>query len=156
MIFESGKTCDLLPQREGFVVVGIDGGEQAVFGEAEILGDQFPSKCDGIFLEVVAEGEIAQHLEEGVMAGGVAHIVEVVVLAAGADAFLRGGGAAVGALFLTGEDVLELHHARIGEKERGVVARHERGGRHGRVAAGSEEIEEIRADVSEAFHGESL
>ena len=49
-------------------------------------------------LEVIAEGEIAQHLEEGVVPGGVADIVEIVVLAAGAHAFLRRGGAAVGAL----------------------------------------------------------
>jgi hypothetical protein len=45
-------------------------------------------------LEIVAEGEVAEHLEEGVVAGGVADIVEVVVLAAGAHAFLRRGGAA--------------------------------------------------------------
>jgi hypothetical protein len=46
-------------------------------------------------LEVVAEGEVAEHLEEGVVPGGVADIVEVVVLAAGAHAFLAGGGAHV-------------------------------------------------------------
>ena len=44
---------------------------------------------DRALLEVVAEGEIAEHLEEGVMARGVADVIEVVVLAAGADAFLR-------------------------------------------------------------------
>src|SRR2546430_3698961 len=34
-------------------------------------------KLDRALLEVVAEGEVAEHLEEGVMARGVADIVEV-------------------------------------------------------------------------------
>ena len=57
------------------------------------LCDQFPGVGDRRFLEVVAETEIAQHLEESVVTGGVADIVEIVVLAAGADAFLRRGRA---------------------------------------------------------------
>ena len=43
---------------------------------------------DRLFLEIVAEGEIPQHFEEGVVARGIADIVEIIVLAAGADAFL--------------------------------------------------------------------
>ena len=38
--------------------------------------------------------------------------------------------ARVRALFQTGEDVLELHHARIGEHQRRVVARHQWRTRH--------------------------
>ena len=49
-------------------------------------------------LEIIAEREIAHHLEEGVVPGGVADIVEIVVLAAGAHAFLGRGGAVIGAL----------------------------------------------------------
>jgi hypothetical protein len=45
-------------------------------------------------LEIVAEREVAQHLEEGVVARRVADVFQVVVLAAGAHAFLRGHGAA--------------------------------------------------------------
>jgi hypothetical protein len=45
---------------------------------------------DGDILEIVAEGKIAEHLEEGVMPRGIADIVEVVVLAARAHALLRG------------------------------------------------------------------
>ena len=50
---------------------------------------QLPGVGDGVFLEVVAEAEVAQHLEEGVMAVGEADVFEVVVLASGAHAFLR-------------------------------------------------------------------
>ncbi len=33
--------------------------------KAETLGDQLPGEADRAVLEVVAEGEVAQHLEEG-------------------------------------------------------------------------------------------
>jgi hypothetical protein len=90
------------------------------------LVSRFPGKGIASVLEIVAEGEIAEHLEEGVVARGVADIVEVVVLAAGAHAFLRGGRAHVVAVLEPGEEVLELHHAGIGEHQRRVVARHQR------------------------------
>ena len=88
-----GQAGDLLPQVEGLVVVDIDGDQQLVLRQAEFLGDQVPGELDRALLEIVAEREVAEHLEEGVVARGVADIVEVVVLAAGAHAFLRRGGA---------------------------------------------------------------
>src|SRR5580704_19649729 len=88
-----GETGDLLPVAGRLIVIVVNGDEQLVLPEPEILGDQRPGELDRALLEVVAEREIAEHLEEGEMARGVADIVEVVVLAAGAHAFLRGGGA---------------------------------------------------------------
>ena len=117
---------DLLPVAGRLVVIVVDGDQQLVFLQPEILRDQLPGELDRALLEVVAERKIAEHLEEGEMARGVADIVEVVVLAAGAHAFLRGGGALVGPLLDAGEDVLELHHAGIGEHQGRIVARHQR------------------------------
>ena len=93
MILRLRQAGDLLPEVERLVVLGEDGDEELVLGQAELLGDQRPGELDRALLEVVAEGEVAEHLEEGVVPGGVADIVEVVVLAAGAHAFLRGDGA---------------------------------------------------------------
>jgi hypothetical protein len=45
-------------------------------------------------LEVVAEAEVAEHLEEGVVPGRVADVLEIVVLAAGPHAALRADRAA--------------------------------------------------------------
>ena len=90
MMRDSGSAGDALPQIERLVVVVIDGDHQPVLGEPELLGDQVPGEFDRERLEIVAEREIAEHLEEGVVARGVADVVEVVVLAAGAHAFLRG------------------------------------------------------------------
>ena len=146
------QACDLLPEIERLVVVDIDGRRQLVLRQAELLRDEFPGEFDRAILEVVAEREIAEHLEKSVMPRGVADIVEVVVLAAGAHAFLRSGGALVGALLDTGEDVLELHHAGIGEHQGRVVARHERRRRHDLVAVLRKEIQEFRPDLVDAAH----
>ena len=94
-----------------------------------------------MLLEIVAEGKIAEHFEEGVVAIGEADIFEVIVLAAGADAFLAGGGAVVVALLEAEEDVLELIHAGVGEEERGIVGGDERRAAHDFVAALFEEAQ---------------
>ena len=126
MMRSSRQTGHLAPDRRGVVVFGVDGDQQPVLRQAEVARDQLPGVGDRLLLEVVAEAEIAQHLEEGVVPRGVADIVQIVVLAAGADAFLRRGGAHIGPLLLAGEHVLELHHAGVGEHQRRIVARHQR------------------------------
>ena len=85
----SGRPAIFFHRSNASIVVDIDGDGQLVLRQAEFLGDQVPGQLDRAVLEVVAEREVAEHLEEGVMARGVADIVEVVVLAAGAHAFLR-------------------------------------------------------------------
>src|ERR1700761_6271829 len=80
---------DLLPIARRLIIVVVNGDEQLVLLQPEILGDQIPSELDRAILEVVAEGKVAEHLEEGEVTRRVADIVEVVVLAAGAHAFLR-------------------------------------------------------------------
>ena len=90
-----GQAGDLLPQAARVVVGRIDRDQQPVLGQRQTSCEtKVPGIFDRLFLEIIAEGEIAQHLEEGVVARGVADIVEIVVLAAGAHAFLHGGGAA--------------------------------------------------------------
>ncbi len=120
------KTGDLLPEIRSVVICVINGDKELIFVEAKLFCDQVPRMADRFFLEVVAKGEITEHFKERVVTSRVADIVQIVVLAAGAHAFLRSGRAAVWALFKTGKDVLELHHARIGEHECWVVARHQR------------------------------
>ena len=98
MIFDSGSPAIFAHKLGRLVVLGIDRDQQPVAGEAELAGDQVPGQLDRPVLEVIAEREIAEHLEKRVMPGGVADIFEIVVLAAGAHAFLRRGGALVGPL----------------------------------------------------------
>ena len=63
-------------------------------GMLETLREELPGERDRVLLEVVAEGEVAEHLEERVVARGDADVLEVVVLAADADALLARGRAA--------------------------------------------------------------
>ena len=153
MIRSSRQPGDLAPDLSRVVVLGVYRDHQPVPRQAELLGHQLPGVRDRLFLEVVAEAEVAEHLEEGVVPRGVADIVEVVVLAAGAHAFLRRGGTHVGALLLAGEHVLELHHAGVGEHQRGIVARHQRRALDHPVSVAGEVVEKGGADVVAAGHG---
>jgi hypothetical protein len=148
-----GETRDLAPEAVGVVVVVIDGDDEAILGDAVVLGDQRPRQLDRAVLEVVAEREITEHLEERVVARGVADVLEVVVLAAGAQALLRRDSALVGAGLDAGEDVLELHHPGVGEEERRVVVRHERGRGHDLVVVPGKKLEERGSDLAGGRHG---
>src|SRR5579883_205348 len=144
---------NLAPDLERVVIFRKDRNEETLGIEREIAGYQLPGKVDRIGFEIVAEGEVAEHLEEGVMPGGIADVLEVVVLAAGADAFLSRCRALIRARLRPGEDVLELHHARIGEHEGRIVSRHEGTRRHDRVTLPGEEIEKGAANVAGGNHG---
>ncbi|OIQ76323.1 hypothetical protein GALL_420010 [mine drainage metagenome] len=130
------------PDLVGLVVLGVDRDQEPVLGQLEHDREQFPGIGDGFALEVVAEAEIAQHLEEGMMACGIADVFQVVVLAAGAYAFLAGGGAGVGPLVEAEEHVLELVHSRVGEQQGGVAGWHQGAGGHHGVSLGCEVVEE--------------
>jgi hypothetical protein len=56
------------PQLEGFVVIFEDGEVQPIGVQPVDVYTHLPAVADGFALKVVAEGEVAQHLEEGVMA----------------------------------------------------------------------------------------
>ena len=90
-----GQPGDLAPEAARLVVGVVHRDAQPVGRDAEVrrAGHELPGVRDRLALEVVAEGEVAQHLEEGVVPLGVAHLLEVVVLAAGPDALLAGGRA---------------------------------------------------------------
>ena len=126
MIRSSPSPAILFPVIRRLVVLMVDGDEELVAVQPEFLGNQVPGKLDGVLLEIVAEGEVAEHLEEGVVACRIADIFEVVVLAAGPNAFLRCHRPVVTACLETGEQVLELHHAGVGEHQRRIVLRHQR------------------------------
>ena len=131
----SGSTpISFEPDVGGLVVVLVDRHPQLLGRQAVDLGEKIPGVADRVALEVVAEAEVAEHLEEGVMARGVADVLQVVVLAAGAHAALRGGRAHVAALVAAEEHVLELHHAGIGEQQGRIIAGHQRARRHDLVA----------------------
>ena len=114
------------PEVVGLVVVCIHRHQQTILRQLVNVGQQLPCKLDRIFLEIIAETEIAEHLKKRVVASGVTNIFKIVMFAAGAYTALRCDRAYISALFLAEKTILELIHAGIGEQQRRIVARHER------------------------------
>jgi hypothetical protein len=114
-----------------------DGGAPTPGGiEPQLFGQKFPGKINGLFFEIIAKGEVAEHLEKGVVPGGMADILQVVMFAAGPHATLNGGGPDIIALFLAHEDPFKLDHAGVGEEQGRIVMGHQRRRIDNRVAPG--------------------
>ena len=130
----------------------VDGGEETLGRDTPNFGDQFPTPINGFLFEVIPEGPVAEHLEEGVVVGIEAHVLEIVMLSAGPDAFLGVGSPGVFVclgsspfgnigLFVTQKDGHKLVHAGIGKKQsRGIRQQRSRG--HDGVALLGKKIEE--------------
>ncbi|SHW98405.1 Uncharacterised protein [Mycobacteroides abscessus subsp. abscessus] len=138
---------NFLPQPDGLVVIQVDGGPQLLRVESvptlgHRIGQQGPGQPDGLPLEVVAEGEVPGHLEERVVPGGDAHLVNVRCT----DALLDAGGRVVRRGPLPQEERHELHHAGVDEQQVGVVEDH-RGTRHLGVTGLHEVVQESLPDL---------
>ena len=112
---------DLEPEILGLVVGMVYRGAKPVAVEPERLRQVIPRPLDRLGLVVVAERPVAEHLEECVVPAVLADVLEVVVLAAGADALLRRGRATEFGRAPAEEDILELVHA--GRSRRGASGR---------------------------------
>src|SRR5262249_48305265 len=146
---------DVEPQRPGLIVGRVDGGIELVLGQLPHRGEQLPRPHDGVALPVVAERPVAEHLEEGVVIGVAPDLLQVVVLAADAQHLLAVGGPSVGTGLGAEEDLLELHHPRIGEQQARIVGRHEGSARHDGVTAVAEVVEKALPNLVAGHYGRS-
>ena len=113
-----GRNTDLLvPDLEGFLVVLIDRGIQTILFQTDNFGQKFPAPGNGSVLEIIAEGEVAQHLKIGAVTGGMTNALQI----GGADALLAGGHTVAGRGNLAGEELLHRCHTGVDKKE-GFVA----------------------------------
>ena len=132
----------IAPDGRRLVVLAEDTHHQMPGIEAKHPGAQLPGPRDRLLLEIVPEGEVAQHLEERVVTGGAAHVLDVV----GADALLGRGGPGGRPGRLAKEHRLERQHAGDREQHGGVV-RHQGTAGHPPVAPLLEEAQERLADL---------
>jgi hypothetical protein len=142
-----GQPGDALPEPERLVVLLVDAGQQLGLGEPEAAlalwpGHQLPGKLDRALLEVVAEGEVAVHLEEGAVPGGQPDLLDV----EGAYALLHAGGPPERRGLLAQEVGLERHHPGVDEQQIGVVEQ-EGGRRHDGVVPLAEEVQPPTLDL---------
>ena len=121
---------NLTPQVMGFIVILVDGDIKLLFRQFQFLSQEVPRIGDGFPFEIIAKGEVPQHFKKGMMPRCTAYRIQVVMLPAGAHAFLRCGGSGVIPLFQAQEHILELVHPRIGEQQRRIIIWHQRGTGH--------------------------
>ena len=126
------------------LVAGEDGDPDPLGIEPEALRRQLPGVVDRLLLEVVADREVAQHLEERQVASGQPHLVDV----RGAKALLAGGQARMRRLLLAQEVGPQRLHAGGRQQHRRVIRGRDEGSRrHAPVIARLEEREEGLADL---------
>jgi hypothetical protein len=89
------------------------------------------------------------------VSGGLADLVKIVMLAASAKAFLRRNGSRVVAFFVAQKNVFELIHPGVDKKERRVVRRKQRRGRHDLVTTPFEVVKKFLSDLV-ACHRQNL
>ena len=157
LVADAGETrridADLIePDRRGLVVIRIDRDPQLLGWQTQGLGQKFPGILDRILFEIVAEAEVAQHLEKGVMTGGIAHILQIIVFAAGPYATLGAGRAGIAALVPPQKHILELDHARIGEQQGRIVQGHEGTACHHLMAMVGKIVQKGFTNFGAGFH----
>ena len=149
-----GDADHIAPDGEGLVICGgrlvarEDGRIEAIRLKADPLGagQEFPCPGNGLLLEVIAEGEVAQHLKIRAVAGRMADVFNV----AGADALLTGGDAVARGLFLAGEPRLHGSHTRVDQQDGFVVLRNERKARQTQMALRFKELQVHLAQLIES------
>jgi hypothetical protein len=134
----------LLVRAEAERVVALEDRHPDPLGiEAEALERELPGELHGALLEVVADREVAQHLEEREVPVGAADVVDVDRAKA-----LLAGRQTVGRRLLGAEEVgLERVHARADQQRRRIVARHERRRGQALMPAVGEVGQEALADL---------
>ncbi len=130
------------PDLLGLAVADVHRHPEPVGVEPEDLGEQLPGPGDGLDLEVVAEAEVAEHLEEAQVARGATDGVEIVVLASGAHAALdrRHPWRRPGHGLLAEEVPHERHHPGVGEHRGGGMRGYQAGRGDQRVRLAGEEV----------------
>ena len=151
----SGNANLLIPDLESLVIIHVDGRIQAVRIQAHPLGagQELPAPGNGLVLEVVTEGEVAQHLEVGAVAGSLADVLNV----AGTDALLAGSNPAAGRDLIAGEPGLHGSHAGVDQQQRCVILRDQREAGQAQVTLSFKEAQEHLAQLvyavrSRLFH----
>ena len=110
------------PDMVRLVIPLVNRGVQALRVQTHARCQKLPRPRNRLLLEIIPEGEIAQHLKEGAVARRLADILEV----AGADALLAGRDPAARRNLLPRKVGLERRHAGIDDQQAVVVVRHQR------------------------------
>ena len=112
-LFQPYGTC--------LIILRVDGNPELVFGKFDNFCQKFPRPWNRFFLEVVAEGEVSKHLEEGLMTCGTPDILDI----AGPYTALTGYDTIVGGLHLSCKERLQWCHASADQEQCRIIFRNE-------------------------------
>ena len=104
---------DVLPDVICFIIIQINGSPDLICGHFQMFGDEFPAPLDGLFFEIVTEGEATQHFEEGTMTGSDTYVIDI----SGTDTLLACGHSLAGGSFQTSEIRLQRSHAGVDDQK---------------------------------------
>ena len=96
----------------------------------QYIHDVLPREINRLFLEIIAERPVAQHLKHRVVVGVVSHFLQVVVLTAHAQTFLTVRHTRILDGIVAQDDTLPRVHTGIGEHQAWVVFDNHRSRRH--------------------------
>ena len=99
----------------------------------------FPCPVDSLFLKVVAERPVTQHLEHGVVVRVVSHFLQVIMFSANAQTFLRVRDSFIFRRVVAQNNIFKLVHPRIGKHQCRVIFNYHRSRGHYLVAFALEE-----------------
>ena len=136
-----GGNAKLAPHVISLIIIREDGEVQALLGKLKDLGDELVGPCACLLLGDAAEGEVAEHLEEGSMAAVGADDVDIV----GAHALLARAGTDLLHGLLALVVLLKLIHAALASSREGSSGTSEELG-YSLVAAAPQRREVRRAD----------
>ena len=119
-----------LPDLDGLRVVRVDRDPELVLRQLDDFRQELPCPGNGLALEVIAEREVAEHLEERLMARRAADVLDITR----ADAALARRHARAGRLHLAREERLQRSHAGADQEERRVILRDQRETRQAQMA----------------------
>ena len=83
------QTRNFTPKVKSFIIGVVNCDRNPIGIEAPFLRGQVPSERNRLFLEIIPEGKIAEHFKKCVVPRGITDIVEVIMLAACPNTFLR-------------------------------------------------------------------
>ncbi len=136
----------VFPEVIGLIIIKVNRGPQFFSVQSHLIGQKVPGIRNRLFLEIITEREVSEHLKKGVMPGRTADIFEIIVLTPGPHTFLRCRRPIIIPCFQTDKGILKLIHARISKKQGRVIGWYQTGTFNFRVSLGAEIIQKFPAN----------
>ena len=106
-----------------FIVLFVNRNPQLVRRNFQDTGQKFPCPCGCLYLEIVAEGKVSQHLKVGTVAVIMSYAVDIRC----ADTLLAGGHTVIWRCFQSQEVFFQRRHAGVNQQKALVILWHQRG-----------------------------